>query len=130
MSADDWVGRRLRGAQFPWTCCAYSFHATAFAKRRKVDAIAGSTYSTPPITSFFLVDGVPLRFFQGDDEDSSKRTLRQQGIEAQQLALALGATKRSEDLMFCPAVKTREGGEVTRVVFLAVRGEEGTMKYF
>ena len=38
----------------------------------------------------FLVDGMPLRFFQNDTEDPSRRTLRQQGIEAQQLALALG----------------------------------------
>ncbi len=47
----------------------------------------------------FLIDGVPVRFFRGDTEDPSKRTLVQRGIKAQQLALALGTAKGSEDIL-------------------------------
>ena len=39
-----------------------------------------------------LIEGVPVRFFRGDAEDPTKRTLRQQEVEAEQLALAFGAT--------------------------------------
>jgi hypothetical protein len=76
----------------------------------------------------FLIEGVPVRFFRGDAEDPTKRTLRQQESEAEQLALALGV--EAEGLMFRLAVETGEGGEVTRVVFLALRGEEGRAECF
>ena len=78
----------------------------------------------------FLIDGVPVRFFRGDADDPSKRTLRQQESEAQQLALALGDAGGSEGLMFRLAVETGEEGEVRRVVFLALRGEEGAVECF
>ncbi|MBI0539677.1 hypothetical protein D9599_29700, partial [Roseomonas sp. KE2513] len=48
----------------------------------------------------FLIEGVPVRFFRGDAEEPSKRTLRQQESEAQQLALALGSEDEAEGLMF------------------------------
>lgn len=71
-----------------------------------------------------------MRFFRGDAEEPSKRTLRRQESEAQQLALALGDADRAEGLMFRLAVETGEGGEVTRVVFLALRGEDGANECF
>ncbi|WP_043838326.1 hypothetical protein [Muricoccus aerilatus] len=78
----------------------------------------------------FLIDGVPVRFFRGDADEPSKRTLRQQESEAQQLALALGSGDEAEGLMFRLAVETGEEGEVTRVVFLALRGEKGRVDCF
>jgi hypothetical protein len=73
----------------------------------------------------FLVAGVPVRFFRGGAEEPTRRTLRRQETEAEQLTLALGDAGAAEGLKFRFAVETGDDGAVTRVVFLALRGEEG-----
>ena len=67
--------------------------------------------------------GVPVRFYRGAADEPTERTLRRQEGEAQQLSLALG-TEAAEGLVFRFAVETGEGGQVDRVVFLALRGED------
>lgn len=75
----------------------------------------------------FLIEEVPVRFYRGSAEEPTERTLRRQEVESQQLCLALGAGADEEDgLLFRFAVETGEGGQVSRVVFLALRGEERT----
>ncbi len=71
-----------------------------------------------------------MRFFRGDAEDPTRRTLRQQEVGAAQLALAFGRDDGAEGLMFRLAVETGEGGAVSRGVFLALRGEEGRVECF
>lgn len=124
--ADPWAGDDA------WSigCRAYSF-----SRNRLRQAAEGGRYRWLGVLDathhfVFLIDGVPVRFFRGDAEEPSKRTLRQQESEAQQLALALGDAGGSEGLMFRLAVETGEGGEVSRVVFLALRGEEGAVECF
>jgi hypothetical protein len=124
--ADPWAG------DDPWSigCRAYSF-----SRNRLRQAAEGGRYRWLAVLDathhfVFLIDGVPVRFFRGDAEEPSKRTLRQQESEAQQLALALGDSGGSEGLMFRLAVETGEGGAVTRVVFLALRGDEGAVECF
>jgi hypothetical protein len=74
----------------------------------------------------FLIDGVPVRFYRGDADEPTRRTLRQQEVEAEQLSLAFAGADVAEGLMFRLAVETDEAsGMVSRVVFLALRGEEG-----
>jgi hypothetical protein len=72
----------------------------------------------------FLVDQVPVRFYRGLAEDPTARTLRRHEAEAQQLGLALGDTL-ADGLIFRLAVEANAKGGVERVVFLALRGEEG-----
>jgi hypothetical protein len=71
-----------------------------------------------------------VRFFRGDAEEPTKRILRRQESEAQQLALALGRGVEADGLMFRLAVETDDAGEVSRVVFLALRGEAGRVECF
>ena len=78
----------------------------------------------------FLVEGVPVRFFRGDATEPTKRALPQQENEAQQFALALGSEDGAEGLMFRLALETDDAGAVQRVVFLALRGEEGRVECF
>jgi len=124
--ADPWAGDDA------WSigCRAYSF-----SRNRLRQAAEGGRYRWLGVLDHthhfvFLIDGVPVRFFRGDADEPSKRTLRQQESEAQQLALALGDAGGAEGLMFRLAVETGEDGEVTRVVFLALRGEEGQVECF
>jgi hypothetical protein len=71
----------------------------------------------------FLIEEVPVRFYRGPADEPTARALRRHAQEAEQLALALG--EAAEGLVFRLAVETGEGGRVERVVFLALRGEEG-----
>lgn len=124
--ADPWAGDDA------WSigCRAYSF-----SRNRLRQAADGGRYPWLGVLDethhfVFLIDGVPVRFFRGDAEEPSKRTLRQQESEAQQLALALGDAGNAEGLMFRLAVETKQDGNVARVVFLALRGEAGAMECF
>ncbi|MHB0668283.1 hypothetical protein [Roseomonas mucosa] len=124
--ADPWAGDDA------WSigCRAYSF-----SRNRLRQAAEGGRYPWLGVLDethhfVFMIEGVPVRFFRGDAEEPSKRTLRQQESEAQQLALALGDAGNSEGLMFRLAVETAEDGSVRRVVFLALRGEAGAVECF
>ncbi len=66
---------------------------------------------------------MPVRFYRGATDDPTDRMLRRQEMEAEQLSLAL-CQGAAEDLVFRFAVKTGKGGQVERVVFLALRGED------
>ena len=72
----------------------------------------------------FLIEDVPVRFYRGSADDPTARTLRRQEGESKQLGLALGRAE-ADGLVFRLAVETDETGAVRRVVFLALRGEEG-----
>jgi hypothetical protein len=72
----------------------------------------------------FLIDDVPVRFYRGLADDPTVRTLRRQDAEARQLDLALG-NDLADGLVFRLAVETNVNGGVERIVFLALRGEEG-----
>ena len=72
----------------------------------------------------FLVDDVPVRFYRGLAEDPTVRTLRRHEAETRQLGLALG-DELADDLVFRIAVETGANGAVERIVFLALRGEQG-----
>lgn len=71
----------------------------------------------------FLIEDVPVRFYRGPADEPTARALRRHAQEAEQLSLALG--EAAEGLVFRLAVETGEGGRVERVVFLALRGEQG-----
>ncbi len=75
----------------------------------------------------FLIENVPVRFFRGAADEPTARTLRRQVIEAEQLTLALGK-ERAEGLVFRMALEAEASSDVQRVVFLALRGEEGQVE--
>ncbi|WP_052403032.1 hypothetical protein, partial [Muricoccus aerilatus] len=124
--ADSWAGDDA------WSigCRAYSFSRNRLRRAAEAGRYPWLGVLDETHHFVFLIEDVPVRFFRGDAEEPSKRTLRQQESEAQQLALALGQGDEAEGLMFRLAVETGEEGEVTRVVFLALRGEEGRVECF
>jgi len=111
----------------PW-----SIVCRAFGRHRLKRAAASGDYPWLAVLDdsahfVFLIGsnghGVPVRFYRGPADDPTERTLHRQEGEAQQLSLALG-TEAAEGLVFRFAVETGEGGQVERVVFLALRGED------
>ena len=124
--ADSWAGDDA------WSigCRAFSFSRNQLRRAAEAGRFPWLGVLDETHHFVFLIEGVPVRFFRGDADEPSKRTLRQQESEAQQLALALGGGDEVEGLMFRLAVETGQEGEVTRVVFLALRGEEGHVECF
>ena len=108
--------------------------AYAFGKQRLQRVAKGATYNWLTVLDqshhfVFLIQDVPVRFFRGSADEPTTRTLRRQAIEAQQLSMVLGE-ERSEGLVFRLALEATAGGGVERVVFLALRGEEGHVECF
>lgn len=124
--ADYWAGDDA------WSigCRAYSFSRHQVRRAAEAGRFPWLKVLDDTHHFVFLIDGVPVRFYRGEAEEPTKRTLRQQQEEAEQLSLALGGTADTDGLMFRFAVETGEGGAVSRVVFLALRGEEGQTECF
>ncbi len=106
-------------------CRAYAFGRTRLRRvaeagtHRWLRVLDGSHHFV------FLIEDVPVRFYRGPADEPTARTLRRQEGEAQQLGLALGEAA-ADGLVFRLAVEAEAGSAVSRVVFLALRGEEGT----
>ena len=70
--------------------------AYAFGKQRLQRAAERGTYNWLTLLDqshhfVFLIENVPVRFFRGQADEPTVRTLRRQVIEAQQLTMALGS---------------------------------------
>ncbi len=103
--------------------------AYAFGKQRLKKAAMSGSHSWLSVMDeshhfVFLIESVPVRFYRGFAEEPTARTLRRQEAEAQQLGLALGIDE-ADGLVFRFAIETGVTGNVERVVFLALRGENG-----
>ena len=105
-------------------CRAYAFGRTRLRRVAESGSHAWLRVLDDSHHFVFLIDQVPVRFYRGAADDPTQRTLRRREAEAQQLGLALGADV-AEGLIFRLAVETSAAGGVERVVFLALRGEEG-----
>src|SRR5689334_12083180 len=113
----------------PWSVGCRAF---AFGRHRLKRAAASGEYPWLEVLDdsahfVFVIggngQGVPVRFYRGAADEPTERTLRRQEGEAQQLSLALGEVAAT-GLVFRFAVETGSGGQVERVVFLALRSEE------
>ena len=108
--------------------------AYAFGRQRLRRAADRGTYNWLTVLDeshhfVFLIEDVPVRFYRGLADEPTARTLRRQAVEAQQLTLALGEEK-AEGLIFRFALEASAAAGVERIVFLALRGEEGQVECF
>jgi hypothetical protein len=108
--------------------------AYAFGRQRLRRAAERGTYNWLTVLDqshhfVFMIEDVPVRFFRGQADEPTSRTLRRQIIEAEQLGLALGEAQ-AEGLVFRLALEATAAGAVERVVFLALRGEDGRVECF
>jgi len=115
----------------PWSVGCRAF---AFGRNRLARAATSGAHNWLGVLDesnhfVFLIEDVPVRFYRGLAEEPSVRTLRRHEEETAQMSLALPGDA-AEGLAFRLAVETGEGGRVDRVVFLALRGEEGAAECF
>ncbi|MGK7869752.1 hypothetical protein [Falsiroseomonas sp. E2-1-a20] len=115
----------------PWSVGCRAF---AFGRNRLTRAASSGAHNWLGVLDesnhfVFLIEDVPVRFYRGLAEEPSVRTLRRHEEETAQMSLALPGDA-AEGLAFRLAVETGEGGRVDRVVFLALRGEEGAAECF
>jgi hypothetical protein len=107
-----------------WTlgCCGY-----AYGKHEIIKASGTGQHDWLQLVDegqqfTFRVGQVPVRFYRGLAEDPHERTLRQAFPEMRQLALALEDGRDLRGMIFRLAVETGLEGEITRIIFLALRG--------
>lgn len=123
--ADYWAG------DDSWSigCRAYSFSRHQLQRAAQAGRFPWLGVMDATHHFVFMIEGVPVRFFRGEAEEPNKRTLRQRQVESDQLSLAFGSADH-DGLMFRLALETDSSGRVSRVVFLALRGEEGATRCF
>ncbi len=125
---------RMASPEMGDTSWSVGCRAYAFGQQRIRKAADRGTYNWLSVLDesnhfVFMIEDVPVRFFRGSAEEPTLRTLRRQQNEANQLDLALGED-RAAGLVFRLALEADAAGSVNRVVFLALRGEEGTVECF
>ncbi len=108
--------------------------ACAFGQQRMRRVAENRTYNWLSVLDqsnhfVFLIQDAPLRFFRGSADEPTARTLRRQHNEAQQLDLVLGEDL-AKDLVSRLARETGAAEGMDRVVFLALRGDEGHVECF
>lgn len=108
-------------------CRAYAFGRQRLQRAAERGAYNWLTVLDQSHHFVFLIEDVPVRFFRGAADEPTARTLRRQMIEAEQLSMALGR-EQAEGLVFRLALEASAAGDVERVVFLALRGEEGRVE--
>ena len=105
-------------------CRAYAFGKQRLKRVAESGAHAWLRVMDDSHHFVFLIEQAPIRFYRGLAEDPTMRTLRRHEAETQQLGLALDDTL-ADGLIFRLAVEANAAGGGERVVFLALRGEEG-----
>ena len=103
-------------------CCAYQFGKFQLEQAAAGDALPWLSIVSPTKHFIFQVGTVPVRFRRDDPEDPSAKVVQRSEDETRQLSLALG-DDAGGNLSFRLVVDTGEGGELLRIVFLALRGE-------
>ena len=120
---------RMASYEMGDTTWSVGCRAYAFGQQRMRRVAENKTYNWLSVLDHshhfvFLIQDVPVRFFRGSADEPTARTLRRQLNEAQQLDLALGENL-ANGLVFRLALEAGAAEGVDRVVFLALRGEEG-----
>ncbi len=125
---------RMASYEMGDTTWSVGCRAYAFGQQRMRRVAENKTYNWLSVLDHshhfvFLIQDVPVRFFRGSADEPTARTLRRQLNEAQQLDLALGENL-ANGLVFRLALEAGAAEGVDRVVFLALRGEEGHVECF
>lgn len=107
-----------------WTlgCRAFQFARYQISKAAQTVGFEWLSILDPSKQFIFKIGDVPVRFYKGDADDPSDRTLRQTFSELNQLAFVFGK-EEGADLAYRFAVETDLDGSITNIKFVGLRGE-------
>lgn len=75
----------------------------------------------------FRIGEVPVRFYRGEAEKPTDRTLHQSHSELRQLELIFDAADQGKDLAYRFAVETDIDGSILRIIFVGLRDENAVL---
>jgi len=109
-----------------WTLGCRAFQ---FARFRISQAAGTSGYEFLTILDLskqfiFKIGEVPVRFYRGDADEPSIRTLRQTFSELKQLSFVFDAKEEGAGLAYRFAIETDFDGSITSIKFTGLRGEK------
>lgn len=111
-------------------CTGWNLGCDAFSCQRHQIIEASSTTDwleilDPGMQFLFTIGGVPCRFYRGEPDDPSERTLKQSFSELRQLSLfgAEELVKVSAEPIYRFAVETDIDGSLVAVTFVILNGE-------
>ncbi|MCF8506676.1 MAG: hypothetical protein K9G59_17345 [Caulobacter sp.] len=107
-----------------WTlgCSAFQFARFQIKKAAGASGFEWLAIIDPTKQFIFQIGDVPVRFYKGDADQPSDRTLRQTFSELNQLAFTFGDEKGA-GLAYRFAVETDFDGAITSIKFVGLRGE-------
>lgn len=107
-----------------WTlgCSAFQFARYQITKAAGTGGFEWLTIMDPSKQFIFRIGDVPVRFYKGEADEPSDRTLRQTFSELKQLAFTFGS-EEGAGLAYRFAVETDFEGAITSIKFVGVRGE-------
>lgn len=107
-----------------WTlgCSAFQFARFQIKKAAGTTGFEWLAIIDPTKQFIFQIGDVPVRFYKGDADQPSDRTLRQTFSELNQLAFTFGDEKGA-GLAYRFAVETDFDGAITSIKFVGLRGE-------
>lgn len=107
-----------------WTlgCSAFQFARFQINKAAGGSGFEWLAIIDPTKQFIFQIGDVPVRFYKGDADQPSDRTLRQTFSELNQLAFTFG-DEEGAGLAYRFAVETDFDGAITSIKFVGLRGE-------
>jgi hypothetical protein len=103
-------------------CCAYQFGRFRIERAVEDGVLPWLGLMRGTRHFIFQIGSVPVRFYRDDPDEPSEKVLRQSELEVRQLTLALSGDEALDGTSFRLVVETGIGGELLRIVFLALRG--------
>lgn len=107
-----------------WTlgCSAFQFARFQISKAAGLPGFEWLSIIDPSKQFLFKIGDVPVRFYKGEADEPSDRTLRQTFSELNQLAFTFGKEKGAS-LAYRFAVETDFDGAITSIKFVGLRGD-------
>lgn len=107
-----------------WTlgCCAFQYARAQIIRAAGQDGYEWLSLSNATMQLIFNIGSVPFRFYKGEADAPSDRTLRQTYSELAQLSFAFGDVAAG-DLAYRFAIETDDEGAITSIKVVGLRGE-------
>lgn len=109
----------------PWTVGCEAFAFQKFEIETASFSLEWLEILDPSMQFIFSVGGVPVRFYRGEPDDPTTRTLKQSFSELKQLSLfgAEELVKLADEPAYRFAIETDVDGALTAVTFVVLAGE-------